>query len=81
MGTASVGVGLSIMRSKVTLPSKTFTSPKIVVMLEGEIPSALNPPSGCRFHPRCPHAMPRCADEAPIGREIAPQHTVACHLY
>jgi oligopeptide transport system ATP-binding protein len=49
--------------------------------ITGEVPSALNPPSGCRFHPRCPHAMPRCADEAPVGREIAPQHTVACHLY
>ena len=49
--------------------------------LAGEVPSALNPPSGCRFHPRCPHAMPRCAQEAPVRQEVAPQHTVACHLY
>jgi oligopeptide transport system ATP-binding protein len=49
--------------------------------LAGEVPSALNPPSGCRFHPRCPHAMPRCAQETPVPTEVAPQHTVACHLY
>jgi oligopeptide/dipeptide ABC transporter ATP-binding protein len=49
--------------------------------LAGEVPSALNPPSGCRFHPRCPHAMPRCAQETPMPKEVAPQHTVACHLY
>src|SRR5215831_15779247 len=49
--------------------------------LAGEVPSALNPPSGCRFHPRCPHAMPHCAREAPVPKEVAPHHTVACHLY
>ena len=49
--------------------------------ITGEVPSALNPPSGCRFHPRCPHAMPRCAVEAPVRKEVAPQHSVACHLY
>jgi oligopeptide/dipeptide ABC transporter ATP-binding protein len=47
----------------------------------GEVPSALNPPSGCRFHPRCPYAMPRCEIEAPVRNEVASQHTVACHLY
>jgi oligopeptide transport system ATP-binding protein len=49
--------------------------------ITGEVPSALNPPSGCRFHPRCPHAMPRCAIEAPVRKEIAPRRTVTCHLY
>ena len=49
--------------------------------ITGEVPSALNPPSGCRFHPRCPHAMPRCAVEAPVRKEVAAQHTIACHLY
>jgi oligopeptide/dipeptide ABC transporter ATP-binding protein len=49
--------------------------------ITGEVPSALDPPSGCRFHPRCPHAMPRCAIEAPIPKEVAPHHTAACHLY
>jgi oligopeptide/dipeptide ABC transporter ATP-binding protein len=51
------------------------------VVLTGEVPSALNPPSGCRFHPRCPFAMPRCAQEAPVRKEMAAQHLVACHLY
>jgi oligopeptide/dipeptide ABC transporter ATP-binding protein len=49
--------------------------------ISGEVPSALDPPSGCRFHPRCPHAMPQCGREAPVRKEVAPQHMVACHLY
>ena len=49
--------------------------------LTGEIPSALSPPSGCRFHPRCPRAMPRCAEEVPATRQLAPGHSVSCHLY
>ncbi|RJF95511.1 ABC transporter ATP-binding protein [Noviherbaspirillum saxi] len=48
--------------------------------VHGEIPSPLNPPTGCHFHPRCPHAMPRCSAERPILKEIAPQHFSACHL-
>ena len=48
--------------------------------ITGEIPSPIAPPSGCHFHPRCPHAMPRCAEEAPRLREIAPGHRSACHL-
>ena len=46
----------------------------------GEIPSPLEPPSGCHFHPRCPHAMPRCREQAPALREVAPGHLSACHL-
>ncbi len=48
--------------------------------IKGEMPSPLDPPPGCHFHPRCPHAMPRCRSEAPILREIAPGRTSACHL-
>lgn len=48
--------------------------------IQGEIPSPLNPPRGCHFHPRCPHAGARCGSEAPSLREIAPSHFVACHL-
>ncbi len=47
---------------------------------QGDVPSPARPPSGCHFHPRCPHAMPRCAQEAPQSRSIAPGHAVACHL-
>ena len=46
----------------------------------GEIPSPLDPPSGCHFHPRCPHAIPRCREERPILKEIAPGRLSACHL-
>jgi peptide/nickel transport system ATP-binding protein len=48
-------------------------------MPSGEIPSAINPPSGCRFHPRCPIARPNCAIEVPQLRELRPQHSIACH--
>jgi oligopeptide/dipeptide ABC transporter ATP-binding protein len=51
------------------------------VLISGEVPTALNPPSGCRFHPRCPHAMPQCTQEEPRLQEVSPQHWVACHLY
>jgi oligopeptide/dipeptide ABC transporter ATP-binding protein len=51
------------------------------VIVQGEVPSAFNPPPGCRFHPRCPHAMPVCAEQAPSLIERAPGHPVACHLY
>ena len=50
------------------------------VILRGEIPSPVNPPDGCRFHTRCPHAEARCRREAPAFRERQPGHFVACHL-
>ena len=50
------------------------------VPIKGEIPSPLAPPSGCHFHPRCPHAMPKCRTTAPALREIAPGRLSACHL-
>jgi oligopeptide/dipeptide ABC transporter ATP-binding protein len=51
-----------------------------VTALEGEIPSPINPPSGCTFHPRCAFAQERCRVEAPILREIAPGQVAACHF-
>ena len=48
--------------------------------VKGEIPSPLNPPPGCHFHPRCPHAMPRCSAEKPLLKEVSPAHFSACHL-
>ena len=49
-------------------------------MLQGDVPSPINPPSGCHFHTRCPYAVDRCRVEAPALREVMPGHWVACHL-
>jgi oligopeptide/dipeptide ABC transporter ATP-binding protein len=51
------------------------------ILLPGEVPSPINPPSGCRFHPRCPFAMPQCSEIEPKEQDMAPGHMVACHLY
>ena len=56
------------------------TRKRVFVPVKGEIPSPLNPPGGCHFHPRCPHAMERCRVEAPALREVAPGRRSACHL-
>ncbi len=59
---------------------KVLPGKRTFVPIKGEIPSPLAPPSGCHFHPRCPHAMPRCRIEAPVLKEIAPGRRSACHL-
>ena len=51
------------------------------IALSGEIPNPTSPPDGCRFHPRCPRAMPRCASEEPVWQEAKPGRLTACHLY
>jgi oligopeptide/dipeptide ABC transporter ATP-binding protein len=48
--------------------------------ITGDIPSALHPPSGCRFHTRCPHVMPICREQEPTMTQPVPGHQVACHL-
>jgi oligopeptide/dipeptide ABC transporter ATP-binding protein len=50
------------------------------IILKGDVPSPINPPSGCRFHTRCPYAFDRCSAEEPKMREVAPGHFAACHL-
>jgi oligopeptide/dipeptide ABC transporter ATP-binding protein len=51
------------------------------LIVKGDVPSPVNPPSGCHFHTRCIYAMPRCRTEAPSLREVAPRHWAACHLH
>ncbi len=49
--------------------------------IPGSVPNLIYPPSGCRFHPRCPHAMPVCREKRPPATQEGPEHTVACYLY
>jgi len=49
-------------------------------LLQGDVPSPINPPPGCTFHTRCPYAEARCRVDVPLLREVTPGHTVACHL-
>ncbi|MCP3773486.1 ABC transporter ATP-binding protein [Paenibacillus sp. MZ04-78.2] len=50
------------------------------IILSGEVPNAANPPTGCAFHPRCPHAVERCRIEKPVFREAEPGHYASCHF-
>jgi len=62
----------------VPVPDPAIKRKKIV--LQGDVPSPVKPPSGCHFHTRCPYAVARCKVESPPLREIAPGHLVSCHL-
>ena len=66
--------------SAVPVPDPRKERERKRVILSGDVPSPINPPSGCRFHPRCPIAVDRCKAEVPEWREIKPGHHVACHL-
>lgn len=63
------------------VPNPSPSAKKNRVKLTGEIPSPLNPPSGCIFHTRCPFATDICKKEAPLKKAVAPDHFTACHLY
>jgi oligopeptide/dipeptide ABC transporter ATP-binding protein len=64
--------------SAVPVPDPAIKRTKLV--LQGDVPSPMKPPSGCHFHTRCPYAVARCKVESPPLREIAPGHHVSCHL-
>ncbi len=68
--------------TKALLNSFRYARKKHLPVIEGRPPSLINPPPGCRFHPRCPHAIDGlCNRQEPILSEIKPKHYVACHLY
>ena len=66
------------LMSAVPVPDPAVKRQKKVV--QGDVPSPVNPPAGCHFHTRCPYAEPRCKVDVPLLREIAPGHHVSCHL-
>ncbi len=68
-------IGLLSSIPRIDNPDKKLKS------IGGSVPNLLNPPSGCRFHPRCPFAFERCKVEVPAHIEVAPNHIVACHLF
>ncbi len=65
------------LMSAIPVPNPEFKKQRII--LQGDVPSPVNPPSGCYFHPRCPVAQKNCSVEAPDLREVKPGHFVACH--
>jgi len=66
--------------SAVPIPDPKKDRARQRIILTGDVPSPINPPSGCRFHPRCPLAVDRCKVETPEWREVASNHWAACHL-
>jgi len=64
--------------SAVPIPDPTVQRRRI--MLQGDVPSPIHPPTGCHFHTRCPHAEARCRQEAPLLKDVGLGHRVACHL-
>ncbi|MEK4247705.1 oligopeptide/dipeptide ABC transporter ATP-binding protein [Psychrobacillus sp. FSL K6-2684] len=67
--------------SAIPIPDPDIEESRQRIILQGELPSPINPPSGCVFRTRCPHAMAICSEKKPIWQEQEPGHFVACHLY
>ena len=66
--------------SAVPVPDPKLSRSRQRIVLEGDIPSPMNPPKGCRFHTRCPYATDRCREQVPVFKEYEPEHWAACHL-
>ncbi|MBE6019468.1 MAG: ATP-binding cassette domain-containing protein [Clostridiales bacterium] len=68
------------LMSAVPIPDPLVTRARERLILEGDIPSPINPPSGCKFHTRCPYATERCKEETPVFKDYGGGHFAACHL-
>ena len=68
------------LMSAVPIPDPVVTRARERMILEGDIPSPINPPPGCKFHTRCPYATERCSQETPVFRDYGGGHYAACHL-
>jgi oligopeptide transport system ATP-binding protein len=68
------------LMSAVPIPDPVVTRSRERLILEGDIPSPMNPPSGCKFHTRCPYATERCKQETPVFKDYGGGHYAACHL-
>jgi oligopeptide/dipeptide ABC transporter ATP-binding protein len=69
------------LMSAIPIPDPDLEARQDRIILQGELPNPISPPSGCPFRTRCPFAMERCAKETPAFREVRPGHWAACHLH
>ena len=67
--------------SAIPFPDPAIEAKRTRIILEGDVPSPANPPTGCRFHPRCPWAKDRCREDVPELTRVADGHEVACHFW
>jgi len=70
-----------VLLSSIPVPDPRLAKTKIKTILEGDVPSPLNPPSGCKFRTRCKYATAKCAEIEPPMKDIGGGHMAACHLF